>query len=782
MRKFYTSIILFFLLILSSSSFGQIEANDDSFQFSGFGLIGNVLTNDTLNGNPVTTTTTVSVIPITNGPISVDSSGQVILAQFIQPGVYTINYEICEIDTNTGLPVTPSNCDTATINIIIFISLISAVDDGPFIFDSNGGTTPNVLSNDTINGVPITPNAVVAVDVVAFNGAVFNSNGTYTISPNVSPGTYTAVYQICEISNPTNCNTAVVTFLIQNSLIINTTATYNDFNNDGFVNVGDVVNYQYSLTNNDVNPVTNISLSSSNTSIFGGTLASLASGATDNTTFTGTHVITQNEINTNTVNTSVTATGTNNGFSVSSSDINTLNLPLSDGIRLVVFLDINNNGIQDLGENYSNYLGYFVYSVNSGSPTYIYPSGGVAYLYESNPSILYNLSFNLYNNPATLPYYTNTTSYSNVTVSNGSGITTYSFPVQYNPFTDLGVNLYNYSAWPRPGFTYNNVIHLSNNGTQIIPSGTVTFTKDANVTITAVNQTVTNTPTGFTYNFTNLIPFETRYIIVAMQVPPIPTVAIGQTLTNTVSTTIPAGDVNTLNNNSNLTQTIVGSYDPNDKQETHGGQIVHSTFTSNDYLTYTIRFENTGTAEAINVRVEDVLDSQLDETSLQMIASSHDYVLERVGNNLVWKFDGINLPPSVPNTQIGHGYITFQIKPKPGYAIGDIIPNFAEIYFDFNPAIITNICTTEFVTTLSNQNFAFNDFNYYPNPVKNSLHLSNSRTIDFIEISTIIGQKIISKQVNLTETELNLNELTNGVYFLKIVSENQEKIIKLLKE
>ncbi len=581
---------------------------------------------------------------------------------------------------------------------------------------------------------------------------------------------------ICLPINPICTNCTVVCF--NTPLLVTTTSTYNDFNNDGFVNVGDVINYQYSLTNNDTNPISNISLSSSTVTISGGTIATLNPGQTNNTTFTGTHVITQNEINTHTVFSNVTAIGTLNGITITTYNDNSFNLPvISDGILLNAFLDVNANGVQDSGETSGNY-GYFVYAINGGSTNFTtasYPGTNV-YLYETNPSNTYNLSLQPNN------YYTSATTYSNVTVPTGSGITSYNFPVHYNPFTDLRVYLYNYSSPPIPGFTYTNVIRIDNNGTQNIPSGTLTFTKDANVTITNVNQTVTTTATGFTFNFTNLAPFESRFIIVTMQVPTIPTVALGQQLTDSVFTTIPSGDVLVSNNSSSLTQTIVGSYDPNDKQESHGGQIVHSTFTTNDYLTYTIRFENTGTANAINIKVDDLLDSKLDEGSILMVAASHSYVLHRNGSHLTWKFNGINLPPSNGSETIGHGYIVFQIKPKPDYAIGDIIPNTAEIYFDFNPAIVTNTCTTEFVETLSNDNFVFANLNYFPNPTKNSITISNDTVIDTIEITSILGQQILSQKINSLQTELDMRSLPSGIYLVKVTSGEATKTVKIVKE
>ena len=291
----------------------------------------------------------------------------------------------------------------------------------------------------------------------------------------------------------------------------------------------------------------------------------------------------------------------------------------------------------------------------------------------------------------------------------------------------------------------------------------------------------TATANGFTYNFTNLLPYESRYIFVDMQVPVIPIVNIGQLVTNAVNITIPAGDINTANNSSTLTQDIRGAYDPNDKQESHGPQIVKSTFTANDYLTYKIQFENTGNENAINIRVNDVLSNKLDPTTIKMVDASHAYILDRVGNNLEWKFSGINLPPSVANTQIGHGYVVFQIKPVAGYVVGTTIENTANIYFDFNPAIITNTWNTEFVATLSTNNFAFNSLQIYPNPTKSLLNISNNQTIDKLEITNLLGQTIMTKSPNSLSSTLDLSNAATGVYFVKVFVGNNERVIKIVR-
>jgi uncharacterized repeat protein (TIGR01451 family) len=270
-----------------------------------------------------------------------------------------------------------------------------------------------------------------------------------------------------------------------------------------------------------------------------------------------------------------------------------------------------------------------------------------------------------------------------------------------------------------------------------------------------------------------------------MLVPLIPNINLGDIVTNTVTASTNVADGSLSNNSATITDIVIGSYDPNDKNESHGGKVLHSGFTANDYLTYTIRFENTGTAEAINVKVTDVLDQKLDETSIRMVAASDDYVLDRIGSNLTWTFSGINLVPSVENTKIGHGYLTFQVKPKAGYLLGDVIPNTANIYFDFNPAIVTNECTTEFVSALAVNNFSENDFSVYPNPTKNILNISaknNANNIENITVFDVVGKAMLTQKANTPTTTIDLSNCAKGVYFVIVSGDGFEKMIKVVRD
>jgi len=453
------------------------------------------------------------------------------------------------------------------------------------------------------------------------------------------------------------------------------------------------------------------------------------------------------------------------------------------GIRLNAFLDSNNNGNQDNGE--SNFpLGQFHYNINSGTVHNITAPTGIYNIYETNGSNSYNFSYTVDPNYSSM-YSISTASYSNVNVIIGGGMVTYNFPITITQsYNDLAVAILPMNA-PRAGFNYQNKLYYTNLGNQTISNGTVTFNNSPATSIVSISQAGTNPITnGFTYDFTNLQPFEVRVITVTMAVPSIPTVSIGQLVTNTASIIPISGDVVPENNSYSSTEHIIAAYDPNDKMESHGDKIIFSGFNANDYLYYTIRFENTGSVSAINVSINDVLDAQLDESTVQVVTASHNYTMDRVGNGLTWNFNNIQLPVSVPETQIGKGFVTFKVKLKPGFAVGDIIPNTASIFFDTNPAIITNTFLTEFVSTLSNNSFTDGNFNMYPNPSHTSvqINLQNaSEQIEKIIIYDVLG-KIIKTQSAIASNLINLDvsNLPKGIYLVEITTDSNLRTTKKL--
>ena len=174
----------------------------------------------------------------------------------------------------------------------------------------------------------------------------------------------------------------------------------------------------------------------------------------------------------------------------------------------------------------------------------------------------------------------------------------------------------------------------------------------------------------------------------------------------------------------------------------------------------------------------------MDENSIRMVSSSHNYIMERVNNHMVWKFNYINLVSHLQNEELSKGYVTFKIKVKPGFSVGTIIPSVAEIYFDSNPAIVTNTYNTEFVATLGIANFTSNNLMLFPNPASNSVQINlqnTSETIDTILINDVLGKNIKTlTNVSSNQNIIDVADLSQGVYLVTITTENNLKLVKKL--
>ncbi|MEZ4858414.1 MAG: T9SS type A sorting domain-containing protein [Flavobacteriaceae bacterium] len=249
----------------------------------------------------------------------------------------------------------------------------------------------------------------------------------------------------------------------------------------------------------------------------------------------------------------------------------------------------------------------------------------------------------------------------------------------------------------RPGFDAQYQIVYNNSGSNTT-NGDITLVFDDSKLVFLNADTppdVINNNT-MTWNYNNLLPFETRVINLNFNVFPPPQVEINDILMFTTSITPLVTDINDIDNTHEFNQIVIGSFDPNDKTVLEGDRLRIENI--DNYLHYLIRFQNTGTASAIHVSVEDVLDDKLDWSTFTPISYSHTAQLEiNNENNLRFIFNNIHLPDSTSNEPESHGHILFKVKPKANVVVGDIISGSAAIFFDFNPPVITNTVITEIV-------------------------------------------------------------------------------------
>ncbi|WP_339839868.1 choice-of-anchor L domain-containing protein [uncultured Flavobacterium sp.] len=454
----------------------------------------------------------------------------------------------------------------------------------------------------------------------------------------------------------------------------------------------------------------------------------------------------------------------------------------NDLINMVSFLDSNNNGTKDTGEpNFT--LGSFVHELNNnGTPMQLFSPFGNSYLFPVNYSDTHDLSYQIDSNYA--GFYTTSSTYNDFLIAQNSGITTYYFPIVNTvPYSDVAVSVSpNVNAVP--GFMQANTITYTNSGT-LSATGTITINHSSNVIINSISETgAIATSTGFTFDYINLQPLETKTIDVIYEIPTIPTVSLGDLVTTDISITSTSIEANLNNNIFQLNEIIVGSYDPNDIMESHGELIEISEFDSSDYLYYTIRFQNTGTANANKISIKDILPSGLNKESIVMVNASHNHTLTRTNNQLEWSFENIFLVPQIVSDELSQGFVTFKIKPTTGFTTGTIINNSAEIYFDYNPAIITNTFTTEFANTLGLGNNTLSNFVIYPNPTNDILNIQNKENsvISKVNVIDLLGKTIYTSNYEVSNVTVDLSSLNSGIYFVEIYSNDIKTVQKIIKK
>jgi hypothetical protein len=246
----------------------------------------------------------------------------------------------------------------------------------------------------------------------------------------------------------------------------------------------------------------------------------------------------------------------------------------------------------------------------------------------------------------------------------------------------------------RPGFFSKYKLVYTNYGDNTV-NGNIALTYNGSIIFSPSSASpFTSSSNSITFNYTGLLPFETKEIDVSFIVFTPPTVNGGDINKLTATNNLTGTDINLSNNTQTINQTIVNGYDPNDATILEG-QYITAAQAQND-LNFRLRFQNTGNASAINIRVNTQLDADLDWTTFQPVSASHPYnTVITSGNQISFRFDNINLIDSTTNEPASHGYVFFKVKPKSSFIIGDIVECQADIFFDFNPAVITNTATTQ---------------------------------------------------------------------------------------
>lgn len=357
------------------------------------------------------------------------------------------------------------------------------------------------------------------------------------------------------------------------------------------------------------------------------------------------------------------------------------------------------------------------------------------------------------------------------------------FPINCNTQTTPCTDLWT-TVQPWIGYYQNQVNYVKlkwgNNGPSAAQSYTLTLNYPAGVTpvLSSIqNSNYVLSGNSISWTVSSSSSFFTSTDIINFNVPG----GLSNGVVHNYSSTIVANgnnqDCNLGNNGDSLSMILGNSYDPNDKT-VNNPEIISPDV--DDEMVYRIRFQNTGTAPAQNIYVLDTLDVNLDWSTFELLDATHYIQVIDLGNGVKkFNFPNIWLVDSTESYELSQGSLTYRIKENTGNSVGVDIHNTAYIYFDWNPAIVTNT-TYNVNAVLGVSEMNHSNFNVYPNPFSSGIHINSEFEIEEVKLFDVHGRLIYANFIGSIDNKY-LPNLNSGVYVIhvKIAGEwSTQRIIK----
>jgi len=336
----------------------------------------------------------------------------------------------------------------------------------------------------------------------------------------------------------------------------------------------------------------------------------------------------------------------------------------------------------------------------------------------------------------------------------------------------------------RPGFLTNYWLSYKNMGTQTM-SGIVYHEYVPALTyLNSIPSENVHSGNILEYYYDTLASHEERMIISHFQVPV--SLNIGDIVISYCRIEPLTGDIEMVNNFDTLIQVVTGSYDPNDKSVSPTGVGAEGYVLHGQRLTYTIRFQNTGTDTAFTIVVKDTLDTDMNIETFNLIASSHPVSYDIQGTGIInFVFNNVLLPDSNVNEQASNGFVKYSIEPKASLYDFTEVKNKAYIYFDYNTPVLTNEVLNTYVTTITSikETGKKVGIKVFPNPASDivTLNINNANNSDLtLNIYNVIGKLVSSETLLQNQKQIFIDDLSNGLYIVEIKSKEWSEKQKLI--
>jgi len=88
----------------------------------------------------------------------------------------------------------------------------------------------------------------------------------------------------------------------------------------------------------------------------------------------------------------------------------------------------------------------------------------------------------------------------------------------------------------------------------------------------------------------------------------------------------------------------------------------------------------------------------------------------------------------------------------------------------------------EVAEVLASDSFDNANFVAYPNPVKDVFNVSYTSEISSVRVMNLLGQEVLSREVNATSTQIDMSQLSTGAYIVNVTVGDTIKTIKVVKQ
>lgn len=324
-------------------------------------------------------------------------------------------------------------------------------------------------------------------------------------------------------------------------------------------------------------------------------------------------------------------------------------------------------------------------------------------------------------------------------------------------------------------------LRYQNTGTYL-ESGQVSLTYDPSSAYVSASPEPDEVNEGnftLTWNYDSLYPFQYKDISLTLAMPD--ENSTGEPINFYTEIFRDSMNTNVLLDDYLYSPIVLCSFDPNDKLVMPPGAREQNYTLHDEKLTYTIRFQNTGNAEAIDIRILDTLDANLDTNTFRVINSSFPVQTSLAGHDVEFFFNNIWLPDSNSNEPASHGFVTYEIKPVEGLEDYTEIENTAHIIFDFNPPIVTNTTLNTMVEMIptGTKEIEQSIIAIIPNPASEQIRITARQwQIEKVLIYNQLGQLVMSSEANI----LDISDLAKGMYLLNVTADGRVMSGKLVVE